>query len=55
MRCPFRFRPPKRRYSFGVAGDFLDYIEEQDRRAEAEYDAAYPTCWLRFLHWLGRV
>ena len=53
MRCPFRYRVRRRSYSFGVAGEFLDYIEEQERKAEAAYNAAYPTCWLCFLHWLG--
>lgn len=53
MQCPFHFKAPSRRYSFGVAGDFVDYIEEQNRRAKARYDELYPTCWLRFLHWLG--
>jgi hypothetical protein len=51
--CPFRYRPKRRRYSFGVAGGFLDYIDECERKAEADYNAKYVTCWDRFLHWLG--
>jgi hypothetical protein len=47
-------------FSFGVADGFIDYIEEVEaREAElywAKYNAfldQYPTCWSRFLHWLG--
>jgi hypothetical protein len=63
VRCPFgRPHPPVRRtsFSFGVADGFIDYIEEVEaREAElywAKYNAfldQYPTCWSRFLHWLG--
>lgn len=64
MRCPFgRPRPPKIHngpFQFGVSGDFLDYLDEIEAREAEEYWAGYnaflgrhPTCWLRFLHWLG--
>lgn len=53
MRCPFRYRRRRRRYTFGVSADFIEYVEAEEAREEAEYDAAYPTCWAKFLHWLG--
>lgn len=53
MRCPFRYRPTNRRYSFGVAGDFLDFIEEREREAAEDYERKYTTCWAKFLHWIG--
>lgn len=52
MRCPFRYRR-RNRFSFGVAGDFIDFLEERDNEAEAELNRKYPTCWAKFLHWLG--
>lgn len=63
MQCPFRYRKAKRRYrnySFGVAPDFMDFVEEAEdvRMAaeyerEAEFNKAYPTCWAKFLHRIG--
>lgn len=52
MRCPFRYLR-RENFSFGVDPDFMDFVTEQDDRAEAEFNAAHPTCWLKFLHWLG--
>jgi hypothetical protein len=64
MRCPFgRPHPPRRRtmpYSVGVDPEFIDYVEaceaQEGREYWAKYNAfldQYPTCWLRFLNWLG--
>lgn len=52
MRCPFDY---KRRdnFSFGVDPGFLDYCAEIDDVTEYEYNLRYPTCWQKFLHWLG--
>jgi hypothetical protein len=63
MRCPFgRPHPPK---LWGgpttiVSGDYMDYMEEIDDRAQeaywTEYNAfaeKYPTCWDKFLNLLG--
>lgn len=60
MKCPFRYRKSRRNYrsySFGVAPDFMDFVEEaEDRRMaaederEAEFNRKYPTCWDKFLH-----
>ncbi len=57
MRCPFRYSCPfryKRRnkFSFGVSGDFLDFVEEQENKEELEYNTKYPTCWDKFIKWL---
>jgi len=61
--CPFgRPHPPKIRksFSFGVDPGFVDYVEECEAREAEEYWTKYnayferyPTCWLRFLNWLG--
>jgi hypothetical protein len=47
-------------YSIGVDPEFIDYIEaceaQEGREYWAKYNAfldRYPTCWLRFLNWLG--
>ena len=64
MRCPFGRPHPPRGWNgphrIGTAEGFIDYMEEQDARASEEYWARYnvfaekyPTCWLRFLNWLG--
>lgn len=53
MQCPFRYRR-RTKFSFGVAADFYDFIAERDDKAEAAFNAKYPTCWDKFLHWLGR-
>jgi hypothetical protein len=53
MRCPFSYRAPRRRFSFGVAPEFLDFVMDRDRAAEAEFNRKYPTCWRKFLHWVG--
>lgn len=53
MSCPFRFRRTNK-FSFGVAWEFVDFVTEREDRAEAEHNARYPTCWAKFLHWLGR-
>lgn len=53
MRCPFRYRR-RNKFSFGVSGDFLEWVMEQDDLAEAAFNEANPTCWDKFLHWLGR-
>jgi hypothetical protein len=53
MACPFSYRAPKHKVSFGVDGEYLDFIEEQDRLDKEHYERTYPTCWLRFLHWLS--
>lgn len=64
MRCPFGRPHPPRGWdgpkSIGVAEGFIEYMEEMDERASeaywAKYNAfaeKYPTCWLRFLNWLG--
>lgn len=52
MRCPFRWKAPKRKFSFGVDGGFVDFVEELDQKAEEAYYAKYDTCWKRFKHWL---
>lgn len=52
MKCPFRYRR-REHFSFGVDPGFLDYVTREDDRAETAFDAAYPTCWTKFLHWLG--
>lgn len=54
MQCPFRYRR-REHYSFGVDPEFMDYIDAIDSRAEAALNAAYPTCWRKFLHWLGVI
>ena len=64
MRCPFgRPHPPKSwggPYHIGTAEGFIDYMEEQDRIASEEYWRKYhafldkyPTCWDRFLNFIG--
>lgn len=52
MRCPWRYRR-QTKFSFGVDPDYLDHIGEQDDKDEAEFNAKYPTCWAKFVHWLG--
>lgn len=54
MACPFNYRYRKR-YSFGVSGDFVEFVQEREEREAAEYNAAYPTCLAKFLHWLGII
>ena len=63
MKCPFGYRRARRsyrEYSFGVAPDFMDFVEEaEDRRMaadaerEKEFNKEHPTCWAKFLHRLG--
>jgi hypothetical protein len=64
MRCPFgRAKPPKGwngPHHFGTAWQFIEYVEEQDRLASEEYwtkynefHRKYPTCWDKFLNWIG--
>lgn len=53
MRCPFRYRIREKHYSFGVAPEFLDFVTQREDEAEASFNRAYPTCWRKFLHWLG--
>ena len=52
MMCPFRYKRRKRKFSFGVAPSFVDYIVDKDDEAERLFNATYPTCWKKFLHWL---
>lgn len=52
MRCPFNYRRRKR-FSFGVASEFVHFVMEREDAEEAAYNAAYPTCWHKFLLWLG--
>lgn len=64
MKCPFRYRrrePARTEFSFGVAEDFVDFVEkcdeefrERERDREAAFNAAHPTCWKKFLHRIGR-
>lgn len=64
MRCPFgRPHPPRGwdgPHSFGAADSWIEYNEEMDRIASEEYWARYnafaekyPTCWDRFLNFMG--
>lgn len=63
MKCPFRYRKSRRNYrsySFGVAPDFMDFVEQaEDRRMaaeddrEREFNEAHPTCWKKFLYRIG--
>jgi hypothetical protein len=56
MRCPFRYRRRDvRRFSFGVSGEFLDFLSEGEGRAEQSFNEQFPTCWKQFLHWLGII
>lgn len=32
---------------------FMDFVIEADDRAEAAFNEKFPTCWRKFLHWLG--
>lgn len=50
--CPFRWRRPNRKFTFGVAGDFIDFVEKLDDEAERAYNLKYDTCWKRFVHFL---
>lgn len=52
--CPFEFKD-KWTPSFGIASDFYDYMEEQIEIKKDRYYKKYPTCWKRFLHWLGLI
>jgi hypothetical protein len=52
MRCPFRYRR-RERFLPGCDPDFMDFIEERDDRAEAAFNARFPSCWAKFLHWIG--
>lgn len=51
--CPFRYRRRWTKFSFGVDPEFMDHVMAIDDAAEREYEKKYPTCWRRFLHWLG--
>lgn len=64
MRCPFgrphppRIWEPKRGSMPG--GGFLEYMDEVEAREAEAYWASYdafckrhPTCWSKFLNWLG--
>lgn len=51
MRCPFRYRR-REHFSPGVAWQFVEWVTENDDRAEAEFNEKYPTCWKKFQHWL---
>lgn len=51
MRCPFRYRR-RENFSFGVAPDFMDFVSDRDDRAEATFNAKFPTCWAKFVNWL---
>lgn len=52
MNCPFRYKR-RTKFSFGVASDFLDYWQDKEDREESEFNIKYPTCWDKFLYWLG--
>lgn len=52
MNCPFRYRR-QQYFSTIVSGDYMDFMETRDDEAERAYNAAYPTCWAKFMHWLG--
>jgi hypothetical protein len=51
MKCPFRYKW-RQNFSFGVDGEFLDWCNERDAKAEKAFNEKYPTCWKKFLHWL---
>jgi hypothetical protein len=51
MSCPFDYKR-RERFSFGVAGEFVDYCAERDDEREAAFNERYPTCWQKFLAWL---
>lgn len=53
MGCPFRYRRRERRYSFGVDPEFMDFVEGRADKAEAAFNEKYPTCWDKFLNWIG--
>lgn len=52
MACPFRYRS-RQHFSLGADPDFVMWSIERDAEAEREFDRLYPTCWVKFLHWLG--
>lgn len=52
MRCPFRYKRQEH-FSFGVSPDYMDCVIALDDEAESAYNAKHPTCWAKFLHWLG--
>ena len=52
MRCPFAYKR-RTKFSEGVAGEFVDYCAERDDKREAVFNQLYPTCWRKFLFWLG--
>ena len=53
MRCPFGYTRRWTKFSFGVDPDFMDKVMAEDDQAERAFNAAHPTCWLKFLHWIG--
>lgn len=63
MKCPFRYRKSRRRYRsyrFGVAPDFMDFVEEAENlrmaieyERETAFNKAHPTCWNKFLYRIG--
>lgn len=52
-RCPWRYRRKHETFSTIVSGDYVDHMVANDDRNEAEHDRKWPTCWAKFLHWLG--
>jgi hypothetical protein len=51
--CPFRYRRKFKTFSFGVSPEFMDRAIQSDDWAGQFYNKQYPTCWDRFLHWVG--
>lgn len=52
MLCPFRYRR-RNNWSPGADPDFMEFIEWNDIQAERSFDERFPSCWAKFLHWLG--
>jgi hypothetical protein len=36
-----------------VDPDFVMFVMDREAAAEQAFDEKYPTCWAKFLHWLG--
>lgn len=53
MQCPFRYREKWTKFNFGVDPGFVDFVTEQEVEDKRKFDARYPRCWDKFLHWLG--
>lgn len=53
MECPFRYRAPKHSWSPGVAGEFVQYVLDREESEEVAFNEKHPTCWDKFLNWIG--